>query len=105
MNPWRGLRGLPREVWLVCASTLINRLGTMALPFLVLYLTKGRRWTPAAKRATSSSVSLTLAVLTTGKPQAQYSPIFVGEQPCSLSPRVRKNSPTSLRVSSAGTSR
>ena len=47
MNPWRGLRGLPREVWLVCASTLINRLGTMALPFLVLYLTKGRRWTPA----------------------------------------------------------
>jgi predicted MFS family arabinose efflux permease len=34
-------------VWLVCASTLINRLGTMALPFLVLYLTQGRRWTPA----------------------------------------------------------
>jgi len=47
VNPWRGLRGLPREVWLVCASTLINRMGTMALPFLVLYLTEGRRWTPA----------------------------------------------------------
>jgi len=47
VNPWRGLRGLPREVWLVCASTLINRLGTMALPFLILYLTEGRRWTPA----------------------------------------------------------
>ncbi|HJV49616.1 MAG TPA: MFS transporter [Geothrix sp.] len=47
MNPWKGLRGLPREVWLVCASTLINRLGTMALPFLVLYLTEGRHWTPA----------------------------------------------------------
>ncbi|HJW44024.1 MAG TPA: MFS transporter, partial [Geothrix sp.] len=47
MNPWKGLRGLPREVWLVCASTLVNRLGTMALPFLVLYLTEGRRWTPA----------------------------------------------------------
>ncbi|BDU68504.1 MFS transporter [Geothrix oryzae] len=46
MNPWKGLRGLPREVWLVCASTLVNRLGTMALPFLVLYLTEGRRWTP-----------------------------------------------------------
>jgi len=46
MNPWRGLRGLPREVWLLCGSTLINRLGTMALPFLVLYLTEGRRWTP-----------------------------------------------------------
>lgn len=46
MNPWRGLHGLPREVWLVCASTLVNRLGTMALPFLVLYLTEGRHWTP-----------------------------------------------------------
>lgn len=47
MNPWRGLHGLPREVWLVCGTTLVNRLGTMALPFLVLYLTEGRRWTPA----------------------------------------------------------
>lgn len=46
MNPWRGLRGLPREVWLVCASTLVNRLGTMALPFLVLYLIEGRHWSP-----------------------------------------------------------
>lgn len=45
-HPWRGLRGLPSEVWLVCASTLVNRLGTMALPFLVLYLTQGRHWTP-----------------------------------------------------------
>lgn len=41
MNPWRGLRGLPREVWVVAAATLINRAGTMVLPFLVLYLTQG----------------------------------------------------------------
>ena len=47
MNPWKGLRGLPREVWLICASTLVNRLGTMALPFLVLYLTEARHWSPA----------------------------------------------------------
>lgn len=46
MNPWKGLRGLPREVWIICGITLVNRLGTMALPFLVLYLTEGRRWTP-----------------------------------------------------------
>jgi MFS family permease len=44
LNPWKGLEGLPREVWLVCASTLVNRLGTMALPFLVLYLIQGRHW-------------------------------------------------------------
>jgi MFS family permease len=31
---------------LVCFSTLVNRLGTMALPFLVLYLTEARGWTP-----------------------------------------------------------
>jgi predicted MFS family arabinose efflux permease len=47
VNPWKGLEGLPRAVWLVCLSTLVNRLGTMALPFLVLYLTEGRHWTPA----------------------------------------------------------
>jgi MFS family permease len=40
-NPWRDLRGLPREIWLLFITTLINRAGTMALPFLVLYLTRG----------------------------------------------------------------
>jgi MFS family permease len=47
MHPWKGLRGLPRAVWLVSLTTLVNRLGTMALPFLVLYLTEGRRWSEA----------------------------------------------------------
>jgi len=40
MNPWRGLRNLPREVWVLFTATLINRTGTMVLPFLVLYLTQ-----------------------------------------------------------------
>lgn len=39
-NPWRGLRGLPAEVWAVAATTLVNRMGMMVLPFLVLYLTR-----------------------------------------------------------------
>jgi predicted MFS family arabinose efflux permease len=42
MNPWRGLGGLPREVWLLFATNLINRAGMMVLPFLVLYLTRER---------------------------------------------------------------
>lgn len=46
MHPWKGLKGLPRAVWLISFSTLVNRLGTMALPFLVLYLTEARKWTP-----------------------------------------------------------
>jgi MFS family permease len=40
MNPWRGLKGLPREIWILFAATLVNRCGTMVLPFLVLYLTR-----------------------------------------------------------------
>lgn len=40
MNPWAGLRGLPREMWMLAAAVLLNRSGVMALPFLVLYLTK-----------------------------------------------------------------
>ena len=47
MHPWKGLQGLPRAIWLISFTTLVNRLGTMALPFLVLYLTEARRWTPA----------------------------------------------------------
>ncbi len=39
-NPYRGLRGLPADVWVVAVTTLVNRAGMMALPFLVLYLTK-----------------------------------------------------------------
>src|SRR6186997_3076991 len=40
MNPWRQLQGRPREVWLISLVTLVNRAGTMVLPFLVLYLTE-----------------------------------------------------------------
>ena len=40
MNLWRSLRGLPRDLWVLSVATLINRLGTMAIPFLVLYLTR-----------------------------------------------------------------
>lgn len=41
VNPWRGLDGLPKEVWLLASATLLNRAGTMALPFLALYATQG----------------------------------------------------------------
>jgi MFS family permease len=34
------LRALPRAVWVQCAATLVNRAGTMVLPFLLLYLTR-----------------------------------------------------------------
>jgi MFS family permease len=47
LNPWRGLGGLPREVWLLFATNLINRAGMMVLPFLVLYLIRELGFSPA----------------------------------------------------------
>jgi len=39
---WTELRHLPRSVWVTSAAALINRLGTMALPFLTLFLIRER---------------------------------------------------------------
>ena len=47
LNPWRGLGGLPREVWLLFATNLVNRAGMMVLPFLVVYLTRELHSSPA----------------------------------------------------------
>jgi MFS family permease len=47
MNPWRGLKNLPREMWILSAATLVNRSGTMVLAFLVLYVTHSLGVTPA----------------------------------------------------------
>src|SRR5580693_3769607 len=47
MNPWRGLKNLPREMWILSAATLVNRSGTMVLAFLVLYITATLGVSPA----------------------------------------------------------
>jgi len=39
--------GLPREVWLLSFVMLVNRSGTMVLPFLALYLKDGLEFQPA----------------------------------------------------------
>jgi len=43
---WKGLGDLPRPVWVVFASTLVNRAGSMVLTFLVLFLTRVRGFSP-----------------------------------------------------------
>ena len=40
MNPYKGLKNIPRNIWLVSITTLINRSGTMVLPFLTIYMIK-----------------------------------------------------------------
>jgi MFS family permease len=37
LNPWSGLAGLPRDSWLLALATLVNRAGTMVIPFLALH--------------------------------------------------------------------
>ena len=39
-NPWRGVAGLPAPVWIVFATTFVNRAGSMVIPFLALYGTR-----------------------------------------------------------------
>ena len=46
MNPWRGLRGLPAQIWLVCTADFINRAGNMVLTFLAPCLVLSRHWSP-----------------------------------------------------------
>ena len=36
-NPWSGLKNIPHNIWMLSATTLINRAGTMVLPFIALY--------------------------------------------------------------------
>ena len=36
------LSGLPRDVWLLTAAVVVNRAGTMVVPFLALWLTRAR---------------------------------------------------------------
>jgi MFS family permease len=37
---WEQMRGQPRDLWILFIATVINRAGTMVVPFLVLYLTR-----------------------------------------------------------------
>ncbi|NRZ45919.1 MFS family permease [Clostridium beijerinckii] len=41
-------KGLPKEMYVICFATLINRLGDFVVPFLALYLTQKIGMTAAA---------------------------------------------------------
>jgi len=38
MNPWRGLKATPKEIWVIAIATFINRSGTVVVFFLTYYL-------------------------------------------------------------------
>ncbi len=47
MNPYKGLKDLPHDMWALFFTSLINRSGTMVIPFLALYLTRKIGVSPA----------------------------------------------------------
>lgn len=47
LQSWRDLAKLPRELWILCFASFVNRAGTMALPFLALYLTESLKFSTA----------------------------------------------------------
>jgi MFS family permease len=55
LKAWRDLAKLPAELWILCFATFINRAGTMALPFLAIYLTEDLNFSSAR-----AGVALTL---------------------------------------------
>jgi MFS family permease len=55
LKAWTDLKHLPRELWVLCLATLVNRMGTMALPFLTLYLTSSLGF-PAARAGAALAI-------------------------------------------------
>ncbi|UCH65406.1 MAG: MFS transporter [Ignavibacterium sp.] len=46
-HPWSGLRNIPRNIWLISVTALINRAGMMVLPFMALYAVEELEVSPA----------------------------------------------------------
>ena len=79
MNPWRSLSRLPKPLWILFVTTLINRAGTMALPFLVLYLTQHVGFSPskAGFLLTAYGVGALVTGPFAGKLSDRFGPVLV----------------------------
>ena len=58
-HPWSGLKEIPRNIWILAAASLINRSGTMVLPFIALY-------TVAELKVSAGNAGLVLAAYGVG---------------------------------------
>lgn len=87
MNPWRGLKNLPHEIWILFAATLVNRAGTMVLPFLVLYITQTLGISPgrAALALTVYGIAALITMPIAGRLTDRVGPLIVMETSLFLS--------------------
>jgi MFS family permease len=79
MKLWDSLRSLPRATWLLFISTLVNRAGTMVLPFLVLYLTRSLHFseTRAGLMLAIYGAAALVAAPVSGKLSDRYGSLFI----------------------------
>jgi MFS family permease len=79
MNLWKSLRGLPKAVWVLSAAFFVNRAGSMILPFLVLYGTRERGFSPeqAGFVVTFFGLGTMLASPLAGRLADRFSPLAI----------------------------
>jgi MFS family permease len=79
MNLWKSLRGLPKAVWVLSGALLVNRAGSMILPFLVLYATRERGFSPeqAGLVVTFFGLGTMLASPLAGRLADRFSPLAI----------------------------
>lgn len=79
LKGWLTLRGLPRTIWIMALAALANRLGTMALPYLVLYLVEHERFSTAQAGWVMAAYGATafLGAYLSGRLSDRFGPLVV----------------------------
>lgn len=83
INPWHNLKGLPKEMWLITVAVLVNRAGTMVLPFLMLYLTRAMQI--PAQKASLALIAHGVGGLVTAPLAGRISDLFGAERVMKIS--------------------